>query len=492
MQPLVPAVVASALILTPFGARAADLVVWWEEGQYAKEDGAVREIIAAFEQKTGKQVELILGPQEELVADLVAALAAGQRTRDFVFTIADTQPYEQWAYEGRLVDLTDAVGHFSDLFDPDALERVTLLNGTIGRRGLYLLPMGLGSHHVHVWKSLLERAGFTLADIPDRWDAFWSFWCDQVQPAVRRALGRDDVFGIGLPMSATSVDTQNAIRQFFDAYEANYVTRDGRLVIDDPQVRRRLIKAVDSYVQIYRKGCTPPDSVSWDGYSNNGEFLAQTIVMTPNMTLSIPNALKATRPDDYYHNAATIAWPRGAYDQPLVIETFSNRAAVFKAGGHVATAKELVRFLVGEGWLAHYLDFAGQRMLPPMPALLNSPFWLDPSDPHRIRSAMQLLTQPRSYSYAAGLGRLAVQRGAADDRKGRRPLAGGGPPRRRRRHQPRAGGRRDDRPDQAVAGGVAGGAGPVSARVDPRSRRRRLYRSGSLSNLHRRAMIVPI
>jgi multiple sugar transport system substrate-binding protein len=58
-----------------------------------------------------------------------------------------------------------------------------------------------------------------------------------------------------------------------------------------------------------------------------------------------------------------------------------------------------VRFLVGEGWLAHYLNFAGERMLPPMPKLLEAPFWLDPGDPHRMRSAMQLLTQPRSYEY---------------------------------------------------------------------------------------------
>jgi multiple sugar transport system substrate-binding protein len=63
-------------------------------------------------------------------------------------------------------------------------------------------------------------------------------------------------------------------------------------VIDDPEVRRRLIQAVDGYTAIYRKGCTPPDSVSWEPYSNNEQFLAQTIVMTPNSTLSIPNALK--------------------------------------------------------------------------------------------------------------------------------------------------------------------------------------------------------
>jgi multiple sugar transport system substrate-binding protein len=63
------------------------------------------------------------------------------------------------------------------------------------------------------------------------------------------------------------------------------------------------------------------------------------------------------------------------------------------------TAEELVRFLVGEGWLAHWLDFAGDRFLPPMPALLNSLFWLDPGDPHRMVAALQLLTQPLDYAY---------------------------------------------------------------------------------------------
>ena len=59
-------VLAAALVLTPLGARAADLVVWWNEGYYAEEDEAVREIVAAFEQKAGKQVELVLHPDQEL------------------------------------------------------------------------------------------------------------------------------------------------------------------------------------------------------------------------------------------------------------------------------------------------------------------------------------------------------------------------------------------------------------------------------------------
>ena len=85
------------------------------------------------------------------------------------------------------------------------------------------------TNHVHVWKSLLERAGFTLEDIPKEWEAFWSFWCDQVQPAVRKATGRDDIWGVGLAMSGERRrHRQSQFVQFVAAYEADYVTRDGR------------------------------------------------------------------------------------------------------------------------------------------------------------------------------------------------------------------------------------------------------------------------
>jgi multiple sugar transport system substrate-binding protein len=256
---------------------------------------------------------------------------------------------------------------------------------------------------VHVWKSLLERAGFTLADIPRDWETFWSFWCDQVQPSVRRATGRDDIWGVGLNMSGKG-DTEEQVRQFRDAYGADYVTRDGRLVIDDPEVRRMLIKTIDAYSTIYRKGCTPPDSVTWDGFGNNKAFLAQAVVMTPNDTLSIPNALKREHPKDYHENTATIEWPLGPNGEAFPIEGFIHAAAVLKGGSHTTTAKEFVRFLVAEGWLAHYLDFAGERMLPPMPKLLEAPFWLDPSDPHHMAAVMQIASRPTQYNYATVSG----------------------------------------------------------------------------------------
>ena len=227
-------VLAAALILAPLGARAADLVVWWDEGFYAEEDEAVRETVAAFEQETGKQVELVFHPEEELPEKIAAALEAGQPP-DFAFGFGHRPRTPNGPSTIGSWTSTDALGHFSDLFDPDALAWRHVLNAKTGRGLSMALPMGRTSNHIHVWKSLLEQAGFTLEDIPKEWDAFWSFWCDQVQPAVRRATGRDDIWGVGLPMSADATDTENRFGQFMAAYEADYVTRDGRLVIDDPR-----------------------------------------------------------------------------------------------------------------------------------------------------------------------------------------------------------------------------------------------------------------
>ena len=67
-------------------------------------------------------------------------------------------------------------------------------------------------------------------------------------------------------------------------------------------------------------------------------------------------------------------------------------------------AKAFVRFFVADGWLAHYLDFSAERVLPPITSLIEQPFWLDPSDPHRMASVRQLASRPFAHSYAADSG----------------------------------------------------------------------------------------
>ena len=114
-----PAVLVTlALILAPLGARAADLVVWWEQDFYPQEDAAVREIVAAFEQDSGKRVELTQYSIAELSDKIEAALAAGLPP-DFAFGLRMVDFIPGWASDDRLVDLTDTRYGYAE-----ALERL--------------------------------------------------------------------------------------------------------------------------------------------------------------------------------------------------------------------------------------------------------------------------------------------------------------------------------------------------------------------------------
>ena len=66
--------------------------------------------------------------------------------------------------------------------------------------------------------------------------------------------------------------------------------------------------------------------------------------MTLNISLSIPSALKATRPEDYYRNAATIDWPDSIYGQPLRLMGEIYLAVVLKDGRNVAASRRSFRW----------------------------------------------------------------------------------------------------------------------------------------------------
>jgi multiple sugar transport system substrate-binding protein len=125
-------VLAAALALVPLAAQAADLVVWWEEGFNPEEDAAVGEIVAAFEHETSKRVEPAFFSQNDLPARTLAAVEAGHPP-DFVFGLVVDRHYGQWAHEGRLTGLADALGSLASQFDQDALERATMLDATTGQ-----------------------------------------------------------------------------------------------------------------------------------------------------------------------------------------------------------------------------------------------------------------------------------------------------------------------------------------------------------------------
>ena len=61
-------ILAATLATAPLGARAPTSSCGGRRGSTPQEDEAIKEIVAAFEQETGKQVELAFYPQQELAA----------------------------------------------------------------------------------------------------------------------------------------------------------------------------------------------------------------------------------------------------------------------------------------------------------------------------------------------------------------------------------------------------------------------------------------
>lgn len=397
LHQLAGTVASLALLAAPLPASGADLNIAWEEGFYPEEDQAIEEVVLAYEQETGKDVELTFHPQAEIMEKMAAAVDAGTPP-DLLLALGVGSYLPGWVRAGALADLTDLIGPMEDQFYPGVLDNVRLSGDDTGDAAYYAVPVGQFGHYIHVWNSLLDQAEISLDDVPEDWDAFWAFWCDTVQPAVREATGRDDFYGIGLPMSVDASDTVIGLDQFRAAHGVDYLSKDGELLLDDPAVRDGVVQILADYTSTWNTQCTPPDSVEWTNISNNRNFHDQTVGMTINSTLSIPNALRAKRPDDYYQNTTTIPWPSGTDGEPVPIVTDLIPVVVFKDAEHVAGAKDFLGYLLSEGRLGAYLEASLGRGLPTMPALLETPFWQDPKDPHRTAAAKQL-GQPVAASY---------------------------------------------------------------------------------------------
>ncbi|MGC1555270.1 MAG: extracellular solute-binding protein, partial [Bradyrhizobium sp.] len=244
------AAAATLLVATHPVAAQDTITVWWGKGFYKSEDDALLKVIKKFEEKTGTKVELSQYAIQDMIPKTVAALDSGN-VPDVAYSDSyDVQAGGKWAFEGKLEDLSDILVPIKSKFAPNTLETAYLYNGQTKKKGYYGFPLKQQSMHVQIWKDLLEKAGYKQSDIPTQWADYWSFWCDKVQPAIRKATGQR-IFGVGQPMGVESTDSLQSFYTFMDAYNVHLVDDDGKLLVDDPKVRDGLIQALKDYTDTY-------------------------------------------------------------------------------------------------------------------------------------------------------------------------------------------------------------------------------------------------
>ena len=389
------AIAAAGLLYAaaPAFAQQKTITVWWVKGFYKSEDDALNEAIKKFEAKTGIKVELSQYAVQDMIPKTVAALDSGTPPDVAYADSYDVQASGKWAFEGKLEDLTDILTPMKAAFAPNTLETALLYNDVTKKKAYYGFPLKQQTMHVNIWKDMLETAGFKEADIPTKWDDYWNFWCDKVQPAYRKATS-SRVYGIGQPMGVESTDAFQSFYTFMDAYNVKLVDDNGKLLVDDPKVREGLIAALKDYTNTYTRGCTPPSSTTWKDPDNNVAFHNKTIVMTHNFTISIAakwfedSTNPALTPEQraagkkaYEQDIITSGFPNKPDGSPMKYRSDVKTGVIFSASKNKAEGKEFVKFLMQEENLKPYVEGGLGRWYPVTTASQQSPFWQ--ADRHR-------------------------------------------------------------------------------------------------------------
>jgi multiple sugar transport system substrate-binding protein len=388
---------ATILGLLSWQAHAADLNIWWNKSYYPEEDQQFDRTVAAFEKESGLDVEYTYYTNEDIPRKVLAALTAGEPPDLAYGFLFDLQHTSRWAFEDQLEDVSEVVKEIQPHLLPSAVQAVNLLNGKTGERSFYAMPVAQQIEHIHVWKDMLDEAGVDLTTLPKTWEEWWGWWCETAQPAVRKATGDRQKFGIGQPMSSSASDTIFAYMMFLNAYDTKIVDENGNLTVDDPKVREGMIKALDSYTKPFMERCVPPGSVNWQDSDNNVNFLNKITVMVPNPSLSVPaSQLNNEDKSIYNEKMITMEWPDKPDGRPIEYVASIKTAVIFKQAQNKQAAKDFMRFFLKPENLGPQLEGALARWFPVDQRIIDTPYWKDESDPHKKVEVAQYTQRPQS------------------------------------------------------------------------------------------------
>jgi multiple sugar transport system substrate-binding protein len=71
-----------------------------------------------------------------------------------------------WAWADKLVDVSDVIETQKSQYTETALLTAYCYNSVEKRRSFYGVPYTVGSYLNHIWRPLVEKAGYTMEDLP--------------------------------------------------------------------------------------------------------------------------------------------------------------------------------------------------------------------------------------------------------------------------------------------------------------------------------------
>ena len=357
-------------------AAATTAAVWWAQGFAQEEDIAFQKLVADYEKASGNKIDYSIVPFAPLRQKIVSAVTSGS-----VPDVIPSTPAEAtvlFAWDDKLLDVTDVIETQKAEYTEAALLSAWCYNRVSKARSYYGVPLTTAALPNHIWRPLVEKAGFKIEDIPKTWDAYYDFFKD-VQKRLR-AKGDRHVYGLGLQLTTNGNDPNNVFNYFLIAYGGvGLVTKDGRLHLDDPQVRQAAIKAIAYPADAYKQGFVPPSAVNWNDADDNNAFHARQIVMDLDGTISTEVAIINDKQG--YDDIVTMGLPLSNDGKPVPAQVTNLFGMVPKGAKNAEVGKDFLKFLIQPKVSNEYLKTGLGRNIPAMPSIVkNDPWWS--ADPH--------------------------------------------------------------------------------------------------------------
>jgi multiple sugar transport system substrate-binding protein len=390
-------VAAAGALARPYVANAAATTaeVWWTQGFAQEEDVAFKQIVADYQKASGNTIDYSIMPYAPLRQKIVSAVTSG--VVPDLFQNTPPEIVALYAWEDKLVDVTDVVETHREEYNDTALLTVRCYNNVEKKRSFYGVPYTLDVFCNHVWRPLVEKVGYKIEDIPKTWDAYYDFF-KNVQKKLREQ-GVRHVYGLGFQVTTNGGDPNSFFNQFLIAYGGQgIVTQDGKLHLDDAKVREAALRALTYPTTAYKEGYVPPGAINWNDADDNNAFHGKQIVMDLDGSLSTEVAIIKNEQD--YNDIVTMGLALSNDAKPVASQAVPLCGLIPKGAKNVEAAKHFLKYLIQPKVCNVYLKTGLGRRVPAMPAIVkDDPWWLDPKDPHRVAYTTQVLLSPTVPSF---------------------------------------------------------------------------------------------
>lgn len=381
-------------------ADGTTATVWQVQGFVPQEDEAFRKTVADYQNASGNTIDLSVMPFQALNQKAISAITSG-RVPDVIFHDAPATILPQTALDDKLEDVSDVVEAQKSKLSETALLNSTFYNATTKRRSFYLVPVKQAVAPFHIWGDLVTKAGFKLSDAPKTWDAFWDFF-KPVQTELH-AKGMRRVYAMGMQITTVGPNDGNGLFAHFLIANGgqDIVTKDGKLHVDDPQVREAAIKSVAYMTNCYKSGYIPLEALSWNDADDNNAYHEKQFVMNLDGTLS-PELAMIKNKKAYYEEAVVMGLPNRNDGSPMAAVQGAGGGFIPKGAKNIAVAKDFLRFFIQPQVMNENLKNGLGRWVPVMPQIVkDDPWWTDTKDdPHRSTYVHEAVFGPTFPAFA--------------------------------------------------------------------------------------------